>query len=93
MKSETDDKPPPAGEQAKPEKAQKNPLPPLAELKVLRAIQEELIAQTKKFNEAHPDESDLNKEDRAELDRLKRAQIAIGELMRKLTQPAEEEKP
>ncbi len=98
--------PPPAPQQPQP--APPNPeagreadlVPPLAQLKVLRALQAELNDRTAEFAKQHPDVTQLTDEDKAELRELHQAQTEIAELfeqlarmMKKDATPPEPEKP
>lgn len=79
-------------------------LPPLAQLKALRALQADLNRQTAEFDTAHPDRAALTDEERDELKELEAAQAditALFEVIAKLFKdkppaddaPPEEEKP
>jgi hypothetical protein len=74
-------------------------IPPLAQLKALRALQADLNAQTAEFDKLHPDRDKLTDEDREDLKDLEDAQREIAilfEEMAKLFQMKElppEEKP
>jgi DNA repair exonuclease SbcCD ATPase subunit len=60
-------------------------LPPLAQLKALRALQADVGERTAAFDKAHPDRSKLTPDELAELEFLKRAQIDVAELVESLT--------
>ncbi|MBA4186463.1 MAG: hypothetical protein C0467_00450 [Planctomycetaceae bacterium] len=78
-------------------------IPPMAQLKVLRSLQAELNQRTAEFAKLHPDPDKLTEEERAELKELEDAQremAALFEQMAKLFQqeneaepPAKNEKP
>jgi hypothetical protein len=55
-------------------------VPPLAQVKVLRALQAELNQQTTEFAKLHPDPDKLTEEERAELKELEDGQREIAEL-------------
>lgn len=59
-------------------------IPPLAQLKVLRALQAELNEQTAQFAKDHPDSDKLTDEEKAELKELEQAQREIAELFEKM---------
>lgn len=95
------DNPPPANPPKEP--PQPNPngggeqdvVPPLAQLKVLRALQAELNQRTSQFAKEHPDQDKLTPAEKDELKELEQAQREIAELfeqMAKLFQPKEEPK-
>jgi hypothetical protein len=56
-------------------------VPPLAQLKLLRALQAEVNDQTAAFAQAHPDPTKLTPEEQAELGLLRRAQAELGSLL------------
>ena len=67
-------------------------IPPLAQLKALRALQAELNVQTAEFDKLHPNRDKLTDEDREELKELEDAQreiAALFEQMAKLFQMQE----
>jgi hypothetical protein len=66
-------------------------IPPLAELKLLRALQAELNERTEGFDKAHPDRTMLTPDLQAELDRLRTAQADLAALLDELSpsQPGE----
>jgi hypothetical protein len=85
------DKPPPAPKQQQP--PQQNPgggeqdiVPPLAQLKVLRALQAELNGDTARFARDHPNPDKLTDDEKAELRELEKAQREITELFEKMAQ-------
>jgi hypothetical protein len=69
--------------------ADRDPLPPLGQLKALRALQQEVNERTKAFAKQHPDSKKLNKNDREELQALGQEQVEIADLFQQLTAPAE----
>lgn len=77
--------PPPAGGDG-------DVVPPLAQLKVLRALQEELNVNTADFARAHPDPDKLTEEEREELKELEKVQRDIAALFEQMTQLFEEHK-
>jgi hypothetical protein len=71
-------------------------VPPLAQLKVLRALQAELNERTTQFAKDHPDPDKLTDEEKAELKELEQTQREITELfekMAKLFEKKEKEMP
>jgi hypothetical protein len=65
---------------------------PLAQLKVLRALQEELNLNTAEFARAHPDPDKLTDEERDELKELERAQREIAALFEQMAKLFDEHK-
>jgi hypothetical protein len=61
-------------------------LPPLAQLKALRALQADIAERTEAFDQAHPDRTKLNDDEVAELELLEKMQLDVAELIRTLTQ-------
>ena len=59
-------------------------LPPLAQLKALRAMQAEVAEQTAEFARVHPDPARLTADERAELAALEQAQRDVADLFAKL---------
>ena len=59
-------------------------VPPLAQLKALRALQAELNERTAEFAKAHPDPKKLEPDERDELKELEEAQREITELFEKM---------
>jgi hypothetical protein len=59
-------------------------VPPLAQLKVLRALQAELNKRTVEFAQEHPDPDKLTDEEKAELRELEQSQREIAELFEKI---------
>jgi hypothetical protein len=66
-------------------------IPPLAQLKLLRALQAELNKRTEEFGRKHPDLKKLTDKDRDELKALRRDQQEVSELLDEMTQPPEAE--
>ena len=66
-------------------------LPPLAQLKLLRAMQNEVNARTKAFLEAHPDPAKLGPKQQAEIQDIRREQKEVGDLLALLTRTADDE--
>lgn len=67
-------------------------VPPLAQLKVLRALQVELNERTARFAKDHPDADKLTEEEKTELKELEQAQREIAELFEKMAKLFEKEK-
>jgi hypothetical protein len=63
-------------------------LPPLAQLKALRALQADIGERTEAFDKAHPDRTKLNDDEVAELESLEKMQIDVAELIKQLTDAA-----
>src|SRR5579883_1531568 len=59
-------------------------VPPLAQLKVLRALQAELNKRTADFAKDHPNPDKLTDEEKAELRELEQSQLEIAELFEKM---------
>lgn len=66
-------------------------LPPLAQLKLLRAMQAEINQRLEAFTKQHPDGAKLNEKDQAELQGIRKDQQEIADLLEELTRPAEPE--
>jgi Rad3-related DNA helicase len=62
-------------------------VPPLAQLKLLRAMQTEVNERTETFAKGHPDLTKLAEPDQAELEAIRTAQAAVGELLDELNAP------
>jgi hypothetical protein len=60
-------------------------LPPLAQLKALRALQADIGERTAAFDMAHPDRTRLNDDEAAELESLEKMQRDVADLIRELT--------
>lgn len=65
-------------------------LPPLGQLKVLRAMQVEVNERTAAFGKAHPDPTKLDKNAQAELQTIRRDQKEVADLLEALMKPAGE---
>jgi hypothetical protein len=61
-------------------------IPPLAQLKLLRALQAEVNERTKEFAKKHPDEKKLTEDEKKELEAIRREQREIAELVEEYTQ-------
>ncbi len=86
-KTDAPSPPPPAG-QTPPNPnggGDRDAVPPLAQLKVLRALQEELNRNTAEFAKNHPDADKLTDEEKAELKDLEQAQREIADLFGKVS--------
>jgi hypothetical protein len=66
-------------------------LPPMAQLKLLRALQKEVNDRTKAFMEKHPDPKKLTPKELAELQEIRQEQKEVADLLEHLTRPAGEE--
>lgn len=95
------DPPKPKGEPGQPAEGQPSEnaegVPPLAQLKALRALQADLNRETAEFDKAHPDRAELTDEERDELKELEDAQAEItalfeevAKLFKDRTPPAED---
>lgn len=60
-------------------------LPPLAQLKALRALQADVGERTAAFDAAHPDRTKLTEHELAELVSIQKAQVDVAELVQTLT--------
>jgi hypothetical protein len=67
-------------------------LPPLAQLKALRALQAEVNERTEEFARKHPDASKLTRQQKTELEAIQKEQVEVAELFDELATPAEREK-
>lgn len=65
-------------------------LPPLAQLKALRALQADVQRQTAEFAKVHPDVTKLTEPEAAELEAIRKAQRDVAELIQDLTVQAEQ---
>jgi hypothetical protein len=79
------------GKEGEPKKGEKakggipgESIPPLAQLKALRAEQQEVNDRTREFAKRHPDEAKLGPEERAELEAIRSNQQELHELFSKL---------
>jgi hypothetical protein len=59
-------------------------VPPIAQLKALRALQADLNDRTREFDRVHPDRAKLTDDDREELDELEKAQREVADLFEKI---------
>ena len=66
-------------------------IPPLAQLKLLRAMQAEVNEQTKDFAKKHPDPAKLTDAENKEIEGLRREQKSIADLIEEYTQKDEKE--
>jgi hypothetical protein len=66
-------------------------IPPLAQLKLLRAMQVEVNDQTKDFNKEHPDPARLTDAQKKEIEGLRREQKAVADLIEEYSQRDEKE--
>jgi hypothetical protein len=64
-------------------------LPPLGQLKALRALQQEVNERTQAFAKQHPDPGKFTKSDQDELQALGQEQVDIADLFQQLTAPAQ----
>ncbi|HLJ95819.1 MAG TPA: hypothetical protein VKU02_21765 [Gemmataceae bacterium] len=62
---------------------------PLAQLKALRALQEEVNERTKTFDQQHPDREKLTKQDQDALQAIRQEQGEIADLFQQFRAPAE----
>jgi hypothetical protein len=85
---------PPASNQSTPG-GDSDVIPPLAQLKVLYALQEELNQRTAEFEKLHPDKTKLSDEEQAELRELEQSQRDIALLFQQLAKlfPERQENP
>jgi hypothetical protein len=65
-------------------------IPPLAQLKALRAMQEEVNRRTEDFAKQHPDSNKLSKKEQLELDSIRKDQVEVAELLDDATNPRPE---
>lgn len=64
--------------------------PPLAQLKALRALQQDVNARTERFHQQHPEAARLTAKDKAALQALRQEQQEIADLFQHLTAAVEE---
>jgi hypothetical protein len=64
-------------------------IPPLAQLKVLRSLQQEVNERTTAFDKEHPDRNKLTNKDEQALQALGQEQLEIADLFQQLTAPTE----
>jgi hypothetical protein len=62
-------------------------IPPLAQLKLLRQMQADVNKHTEEFRKAHPDPTKLDEKSKAELQKVRRDQQEIAELLDELLEP------
>jgi hypothetical protein len=60
-------------------------IPPLAQLKLLRALQEDVNQRTDAFSKQHPDPKKMTEQEKKELQDLSREQQEVADLLEKLT--------
>jgi hypothetical protein len=65
-------------------------IPPLAQLKALKALQEEVNQRTEEFAKKHPDAGKLTPTEKKELESLRRDQAEVADLLQQLTPAADE---
>ncbi len=63
-------------------------IPPLAQLKLLRAMQAEVNERTKDFAKKHPDTSKLTEAQKKELQTIQREQREVAELVEEYSEQA-----
>jgi hypothetical protein len=69
-------------------------LPPLAQLKALRALQADVMERTAAFDKTHPNPTKLTQDETVELEALRQAQTDVADLVRELAPaPKVEQKP
>jgi hypothetical protein len=66
-------------------------LPPVAQLKALRSLQQELSEGTQGFHKRHPDADKLDAKAREQLDEIRKEQQELADLFRDITSPPEAE--
>lgn len=71
-------------------KGQGDGIPYLAQLKALKALQEDINRRTEDFARQNPDAAKLTKDEQKKLDELRKEQQEIAELLQELTAPAAE---
>jgi hypothetical protein len=67
-------------------------IPPLAQLKLLRALQSDVNARTEEFGKAHPDPKQLDDKAREQLAQIRKDQQEVADLLEEMTRP-EGDKP
>lgn len=65
-------------------------LPPMAQLKLLRALQEEVNKKTESFRKRHPNLEELDARAKVELEDLRREQKEVADLLERMTLPPED---
>lgn len=68
-------------------------IPPLAQLKVLKALQAEIVERTAEFAKEHPDADKLTDDERTELKELEQAQRDIASLFEEMSKLFQERQP
>jgi len=63
-------------------------IPDIAQLKVLRSLQQEINERTESFGKQHPNRAKLNDDEKRELDSLSKEQKEVGELLDEITKPS-----
>ncbi len=66
-------------------------IPPLAQLKALKSLEQEILERTKDFNKKHPDAAKLNGKEQDQLKSLRGEQRDIMDLYQEITAPREPE--
>ena len=66
-------------------KRESDGIPHLAQLKVLKALQQEVNRRTEEFGRKHPDTGKLTEPERAELKAIEKDQTEVAELFQELT--------
>ena len=97
VKSQLDAPPPPQSKQPKnPENGDppdngspppQNGLPPLAQLKLLKALQQDVYARSEEFHKAHPDLNKLSEAEKTEYNSIIRDQQDVRELLEEMRRP------
>jgi hypothetical protein len=67
-------------------------IPPLAQLKALRALQQELFERTRDFNQHHPEPAKLGRRQQMELQALHQEQEEIASLFQEISAPQEHDR-
>jgi hypothetical protein len=65
-------------------------IPPLAQLKLLKALQVDINKRTEEFAQQHPDVKKLTEKEQDDLQAIRREQQEVADLLEELTKPAEE---
>jgi hypothetical protein len=68
-------------------------LPPMAQLKLLLAMQKEVRARAEAFKKKHPNLANLGPKEKTELDDIRREQKEVADLLDRLTQPPGDDDP
>lgn len=69
-------------------RANSDDIPDIAQLKVLRLLQQEINERTESFGKQHPNRAKLTDDERRELDSLSKEQKEVGELLDEITKPS-----